>query len=82
LEAAGPDSNISPGEFSNPYPAVLMKSFRLLVGLSLLWALTLIAASYFLRGTPGADWVDALLYIGAGLWFGAYVLRPSTSRCA
>ena len=33
-----------------------------------LWALMLILSSWLLRGTRTGDWVDAALYLAAGVW--------------
>ena len=59
-----------------------MRSFPRLLMYALLWALAIIASSYFLRGRAAGDWVDAFLYLGAGLWYGNYVLRPPCMRQA
>ena len=41
-----------------------------------LWALSLILSSWFLRGTHGGDWVDAALYLAAGVWLATAHYRP------
>jgi len=49
--------------------------------LTLLWAFALIASSYFLKGRAVGEWVDASLYLAAGLWLGASILRiPASHR--
>ena len=33
-----------------------------------LWAVMLVLCSWLLRGTRAGDWVDAALYLAAGVW--------------
>ena len=58
-----------------------MRSFRMVVILTLLWSAALIASSFFLKGLAIGDWVDAMLYLGAGVWLTVY-MSPRRSRCA
>ena len=57
-----------------------MKSIRAVILVSLIWAFALIASSYFLKGLAIGDWVDAILYLGVGVWFGTWILRPACYR--
>jgi hypothetical protein len=59
-----------------------MKSLSTVVTLSLLWALALIGSSFFLKGFAIGEWVDALLYLIAGVWVSSHWLRRPDSRCA
>ena len=45
-----------------------MQSLRKVVVVSLVWAVALISSSYFLRGAAIGEWVDAFLYLAAGVW--------------
>jgi hypothetical protein len=53
----------------------------MVVILTLLWSSALVASSYFLKGLAIGDWVDAMLYLGAGVWLTVY-MSPRRSRCA
>ena len=67
---------------SNPASNASGRPFAAVVALTLLWAFALIASSYFLKGRAVGEWVDASLYLAAGLWLGASVLRIPTSHRA
>ena len=41
-----------------------------------LWALMLVLSSWLFRGTHGGDWVDAALYLAAGVWLTSALHRP------
>ena len=41
-----------------------------------LWALLLVLSSWRLRGTRSGDWVDAALYLAAGVWLVSALHRP------
>lgn len=41
--------------------------------LSTFWALMLILSSWLLRGTRTGDWVDAGLYLIAGVWLASTI---------
>ncbi len=56
-------------------------TFRSLIVVSLLWSAMLIASSYFLRGFAAGEWVDAILYLSAGVWFSTYLLRRRSAQC-
>jgi len=58
-----------------------MRSLSLVVALSLVWALTLVGSSLFLQGVAIGEWVDALLYLIAGVWVTAFWLRRPIDRC-
>jgi peroxiredoxin len=62
-------------------PEIQMRSLSTVVALSLLWALALVGSSFFLKGVAFGEWVDALLYLSAGVWVSSLWLRPSISRC-
>lgn len=57
-------------------------SLPALVVISLLWALALIASSYFLKGYAAGEWVDAMLYLAAGVWIADVLGRPGRVRGA
>jgi len=40
------------------------------------WGLMLVLSSWLLRGTHGGDWVDAALYLAAGVWLASAMGRP------
>jgi hypothetical protein len=52
-----------------------MRSFPMIVLSALLWSAALIASSFFLKGFAIGDWVDAMLYLGAGVWLTSYMSR-------
>jgi hypothetical protein len=60
---------------------VSMQSLRNVILVSLLWASALIASSFFLKGLTIGDWVDSLLYLGAGVWISPYLLQRRSARC-
>jgi peroxiredoxin len=76
----------SPGPISASLSStaeVPMRSLSLVVVLSLLWALALVGSSFFLKGFAIGEWVDALLYLSAGVWVTSFWLRGRPiSRCA
>lgn len=59
-----------------------MRSLSTVVAVSLLWALALIGSSFFLKGLAIGEWVDAALYLGAGVWATSVWLRRRVSPCA
>ena len=58
-----------------------MKSLSTVVAFSLLWALALVGSSFLLKGLAIGEWVDALLYLSAGVWVTAFWLRRPIYRC-
>jgi len=52
-----------------------MRSMVVVVMAALLWSVALVASSFFLRGVAIGDWVDAMLYLAAGVWLSAYISR-------
>ena len=52
-----------------------MRSLSNVIAVSLLWALALIASSFFLKGFAIGEWADAVLYLGAGVWVSSVWLR-------
>lgn len=58
-----------------------MKSLSTVVTFSLLWALALVGSSFFLKGLAIGEWLDALLYLGAGVWVTVSWLRRPIHRC-
>ena len=65
-----------------PKAEVPVQPFRRVVVWSLVWALALVGSSFLLRGLAIGDWVDALLYLSAGVAVSGYVMRRPNSRCA
>jgi hypothetical protein len=47
---------------------------------AILFAIALIASSYFLRGQSIGDWVDAAIYIALGGWFTFEVTQGLNQR--
>ena len=41
-----------------------------------IWAIMLVLSSWLFRGTHAGDWVDAALYIAAGVWLTSTMQRP------
>jgi peroxiredoxin len=78
---AAAESPTSIGATPPLYPEVSMRSLSTVVALSLLWALALVGSSFFLKGFAIGDWVDALLYLSAGVWASTFWLRRPVSRC-
>lgn len=58
-----------------------MRSPSIVVALSLAWALALVGSSFFLQGFAVGEWIDALLYLSAGVWVTAFWLRRPLYRC-
>jgi hypothetical protein len=50
-----------------------MRSFPMAVISVLHWSAGLVASSVFLKGFAIGAWVDAALYLCAGVWLSAYV---------
>ena len=44
--------------------------------LATLWAVMLVLSSWMLRGSRAGDWVDAALYLAAGVWLASTMGRP------
>ena len=40
------------------------------------WGVLLVLSSWLLRGTSSGEWVDATLYLAAGLWLANAMTRP------
>jgi hypothetical protein len=57
-----------------------MRSFPIVMS-TLLWSAALAASSFFLKGLAIGDWVDATLYLGAGVWLTVY-MSGRRVRCA
>jgi len=55
-------------------------SFKPIPG-ALLFAILLIASSYFLKGVPAGDWVDAAIYM-IGTYFAINYFTNSRKVCA
>ena len=49
-------------------------AIRMILGATLL-AAALVASSWFLRGNPIGDWVDAALYVALGGFFASQVVH-------
>jgi len=54
-------------------------SFKPISG-AILFALLVIASSYFLKGTPFRDWVDAGIYL-TGIYFACRYFTTSNKVC-
>ena len=58
-----------------------MRSVSMVIAFSLLWALALVGSSFFLKGLAIGEWVDALLYLGVGVWVTSSWLRRPAISC-
>ncbi|HET7614829.1 MAG TPA: hypothetical protein VFK26_12990 [Gemmatimonadaceae bacterium] len=58
-----------------------MRSLSNMIAVSLFWALALIGSSLFLKGFAIGEWVDAALYLTAGVWVSSvWLRRPMSCR--